>query len=223
MDSWWQVVLSVLGGLVLLWVALLVLLHLAARSQEPARLGEALRLAPDVVRLARRLAADPVLPRGVRIRLGVLLAYLLLPIDLVPSLRYVDDAILVALVLRSVVRAAGAEGLDRHWPGTPEGLRAVKRLAGLGQAGRSAACPSGDVATDREPGAGDGKRQAVPRQHRPAAQPAGRGRGRPRVRHALSGRLGPYFRDYMTLLEVYHYPTQHYDHHRRQLTLGGAR
>jgi hypothetical protein len=29
----------------------------------------------------------------------------------------------------------------------------------------------------------------------------------------------PYFRAVMTLREVYHYPTQHYDHHRRQLTL----
>ena len=33
----------------------------------------------------------------------------------------------------------------------------------------------------------------------------------------------PYFRDFMTMLEVYHYPTQHYDHHRRQLTLASAR
>ncbi len=33
----------------------------------------------------------------------------------------------------------------------------------------------------------------------------------------------PYFRDYMTLRDVYHYPTQHYDHHRRQLTLARAR
>src|SRR5918994_1918956 len=29
----------------------------------------------------------------------------------------------------------------------------------------------------------------------------------------------PYFRDYMTRREIFHYPTQHYDHHRRQLTL----
>jgi hypothetical protein len=29
----------------------------------------------------------------------------------------------------------------------------------------------------------------------------------------------PYFTDVMTLRDVYHYPTQHYDHHRRQLTL----
>jgi hypothetical protein len=29
----------------------------------------------------------------------------------------------------------------------------------------------------------------------------------------------PYFRDYMTLADVYRYPGQHYNHHRRQLTL----
>lgn len=32
----------------------------------------------------------------------------------------------------------------------------------------------------------------------------------------------PYFSDVMTVQDVYHYPTQHYDHHRRQLTLGSA-
>ena len=29
----------------------------------------------------------------------------------------------------------------------------------------------------------------------------------------------PYFKDMMTLGEVYHYGTQHFDHHRAQLTL----
>jgi hypothetical protein len=33
----------------------------------------------------------------------------------------------------------------------------------------------------------------------------------------------PYFKDYMTSRDVYHYPTQHYDHHRQQLTLASAR
>jgi hypothetical protein len=33
----------------------------------------------------------------------------------------------------------------------------------------------------------------------------------------------PYFRDYMTVADVLHYATQHYDHHRRQLTLSNAR
>ena len=30
----------------------------------------------------------------------------------------------------------------------------------------------------------------------------------------------PYFSEYMTLADVYRYPTQHFEHHRRQLTLG---
>jgi len=30
----------------------------------------------------------------------------------------------------------------------------------------------------------------------------------------------PYFAEWMSVLDVYHYATQHYDHHRRQLTLG---
>jgi hypothetical protein len=32
----------------------------------------------------------------------------------------------------------------------------------------------------------------------------------------------PFFRDRMTLIEVYHYGTQHFDFHRQQLTLGPA-
>jgi DinB superfamily len=32
-------------------------------------------------------------------------------------------------------------------------------------------------------------------------------------------RWDPYFRDYMTLSDVYSYPGKHYDHHRRQLDL----
>jgi len=35
-------------------------------------------------------------------------------------------------------------------------------------------------------------------------------------------RWDPFFDDYMTLADIYRYPTQHYDFHRRQLTLGAA-
>lgn len=133
---WWQVVVALALGLVLLWLVLVVGLLLTGR-QDARRtdLGAVLRLVPDVVRLLRRLSRDPALPRGVRVRLVLLLVYLVLPIDLVPDfipvVGYADDAIIVALAIRSVVRAAGPEALDRHWPGTPEGLRAVRRLARL--------------------------------------------------------------------------------------------
>lgn len=134
-DSWWQLAVAVLGGVVLMWVLLVVvLLVVARRDPDPLRLREVLRLLPDVVRLVRRLAADPSLPRSLRWRLGLLLGYLLLPVDLVPDflpvVGWADDAVVVALVLRSVVRRAGPDALRRHWPGSPQGLAAVERLTG---------------------------------------------------------------------------------------------
>jgi uncharacterized membrane protein YkvA (DUF1232 family) len=90
---------------------------------------------PDVLRLVRRLAADKNLPRGIRIRLGLLLAYLALPIDLIPDfipiLGYADDAIIVTAVLRSVVRRAGIDAVRAHWPGTDDGFTALARLTGI--------------------------------------------------------------------------------------------
>ena len=33
-------------------------------------------------------------------------------------------------------------------------------------------------------------------------------------------RWDPFFKDYMTIADIYRYPTQHYEFHRRQLTIG---
>lgn len=131
--SWWQILIEVTAGIVLIWVILVVVLW-RMRPEETV-LKDALRLLPDLIRLLRRLAVDRSLPPGVRIRLLLLLGYLAVPIDIVPDfipvLGYADDAVVTALVLRSVVRRAGSEALSRHWPGTPGGLHTVERLAGL--------------------------------------------------------------------------------------------
>lgn len=118
-----------------MWLVLVIALYAAGRGSARLPLREAMRLLPDVVRLVRRLAADPTLPRSIRWRLLLLLGYLVSPVDLVPDFipvaGYADDALLLALVLRSVVRAAGPEALTRHWPGTPDGLAVVRRLVGI--------------------------------------------------------------------------------------------
>jgi len=128
-----RLVAAVVGGLLVVWLVLLALLWRARPDELGAR--EALRLLPDVVRLVRRLAADRSLPTGVRVRLWALLAYLLSPLDLVPDflpvIGYADDVVVVAWALRSVVRRAGYEALERHWPGQPAGLAVVSRLAGI--------------------------------------------------------------------------------------------
>ena len=120
-------------GLLGVWAALVMLLVVARPKEMSAR--EALRLLPDALRLLRRLAVDETLPATVRARLGLLLAYLALPFDLIPDfvpvIGQLDDVIIAILVLRSVVRSAGPAAICRHWPGTPAGLTALWKLAGL--------------------------------------------------------------------------------------------
>jgi uncharacterized membrane protein YkvA (DUF1232 family) len=125
--------LSIGIGLAATYLGLLAAL-LVARPKGNL-LGESLRLLPDLLRLLRRLAADSDVPRGVRVQLAFLLGYLATPFDLVPDfvpvLGYADDAIVVSLVLRSVVRRAGAPLVRHHWPGTDDGLAALARLTGM--------------------------------------------------------------------------------------------
>lgn len=134
--NWWEILLGILAGLIGVYVILLLgLWAYARRHPETVGMKDALRLLPDLLRVLRRMAADRTVPAGVRIKLGLLLAYLLLPLDLVPDflpvIGYADDVIIVALVLRSALRSAGPEPLRRHWPGTPAGLAVIERLAGL--------------------------------------------------------------------------------------------
>ena len=126
-------VVAVLLALAAAWVVLLVVLAVA--RPDGATLRDAAKVLPDTIRLVRRLAADRELPRSVRRTLWLLAGYLVLPFDIVPDfipvLGYADDAIVVAIALRRVVRVAGAGAIERHWTGTEAGLTVVRRLAGI--------------------------------------------------------------------------------------------
>jgi uncharacterized membrane protein YkvA (DUF1232 family) len=128
---WWQGLVGLAAGLAILWLLLLLLLWHWRPDELTAR--EALRLLPDVLRLVGRLARDRSLPWTVRVRLWLLVAYLAMPLDLVPDvipvIGYADDVVLVLAVLRSVVRRAGRPLLEEHWPGSPAGLEALLRLS----------------------------------------------------------------------------------------------
>jgi len=128
-----EALVGIAAGLLVSWLVLLVYVWIRRPSAGSAVQG--VRLLPDVLRLARRLARDPAASRGVRIRLWMLLAYLAFPVDLVPDfvpvIGYADDVVIVAAVLRSVVRSAGPEAIRRNWPGTPEGLEALWHVARL--------------------------------------------------------------------------------------------
>lgn len=129
--------LDLVAGLVVALVAVWLLLVFALLVAKPRGqlLSEALRLLPDTLRLIHRLATDISQPPGVRIRLWLLLAYLAMPIDLIPDfipvLGFADDAIIVSWTLRSIIRIAGIETVRAHWPGTEDGFQALSRITGL--------------------------------------------------------------------------------------------
>jgi uncharacterized membrane protein YkvA (DUF1232 family) len=97
-----------------------------------SRARELARLLPDCLVLLRRLARDQRVPRRAKLALVLLVPYLASPIDLIPDflpiVGQLDDAALVLLVLRYVVRSAGSDVLDDLWPGTPSGLSTLRRL-----------------------------------------------------------------------------------------------
>ncbi len=85
--------------------------------------------------LFARLLRDPDVSRAGKLVLAGLVAYLALPFDLVPDFIPVagqlDDAILVVLALRALVRRGGGERVALLWPGPRPSLDALLRLAGL--------------------------------------------------------------------------------------------
>jgi uncharacterized membrane protein YkvA (DUF1232 family) len=120
---------SLLLAFVLYAIAVLALVAGGRRSDAVAWA----RFLPDFAVLVRRLLADPRVSRPRKALLGGLVAYLALPFDLVPDFVPVagqlDDAILLALVLRAVLRAGGPQLLEEHWPGPDRSLVVVRRLA----------------------------------------------------------------------------------------------
>ncbi|KRE54571.1 YkvA family protein [Phycicoccus sp. Soil748] len=130
---WRELVVAVVAGLFVTWLAVVAAL-LVVRPRG-SLLKESVRLLPDLLRLLRDLAADRSQPRGVRVRLALLLGYLALPFDLVPDflpvIGYADDVVVVVWTLRSVVRVVGLSELRRHWRGTDDGFEALRKVAGL--------------------------------------------------------------------------------------------
>ena len=126
----WQWLLIATGTTVAAYAAFVIWLLLAGRRQDARAL---VGFVPDCLILFRRLLSDDRLPRRNKLLLGALIAYLAMPFDLVPDFIPVagqlDDALLVALVLRTVLRAGGPDLLREHWPGPTTSLNALARLA----------------------------------------------------------------------------------------------
>jgi uncharacterized membrane protein YkvA (DUF1232 family) len=127
--SWWAwlVVAGVVA--VAVWALFVGVLVLAGRRADARAVAT---FVPDCVVLFQRLLADERVPRRQKVFVGALVGYLVMPFDLVPDFIPVagqlDDAIVVAIVLRSVIRAGGPQLLREHWPGPTASLNVLMRL-----------------------------------------------------------------------------------------------
>jgi uncharacterized membrane protein YkvA (DUF1232 family) len=103
------------------------------------------RLVPYCAILFKRLLGDPGVATRWKVASALALVYLALPFDLVPDFIPVagqlDDAIIVALVLRGLIRSAGPVLLRQHWPGPAALLIPLERLAGMHPRAPGAARP----------------------------------------------------------------------------------
>ena len=125
--SWW---LAALGVCLLLYAAAVPALAVAGRRESARALAG---FVPDCVVLCSRLLRDPRVPRRKKALIVALTGYLALPFDLVPDFipiaGQLDDVVVVALVLRGLLRGGGEALVREHWPGPERGLELVIRLA----------------------------------------------------------------------------------------------
>ncbi len=126
----WQWLLLAAAVTISTYVAFVGWLALTGRQQDARAVAGFI---PDCIVLIRRLLRDDRVPRRSKLLLGALVAYLAVPFDLVPDFipiaGQLDDAIIVALVLRRILRAGGQGLLREHWPGPATSLHTIERIA----------------------------------------------------------------------------------------------
>jgi uncharacterized membrane protein YkvA (DUF1232 family) len=127
LTQWALVAVAAILALYALGIVVLVLLD--RRMHARALAG----FIPDCIVLLRRLVADRRVPRRRKAVLIALIAYLAMPIDLVPDflplLGVLDDVVIAALALRYALRGWGPDALREHWPGPDVSLNVVLRVA----------------------------------------------------------------------------------------------
>ena len=92
-----------------------------------------LLMAPDLFHLLIRLTADPDVPMKEKVRLAAVIAYFISPIDLLPEIilgptGFLDDIVLSAYALNSIVNKIDVTIVQKHWAGEGDVLLVIQQI-----------------------------------------------------------------------------------------------
>lgn len=125
----WHLALVLVAAGLALWALSCLAMIVLARRLPPGLARDVAEFLPACVTTARRLRADPAVPRRAKVALLVAILWVLSPIDLLPELLPVigplDDVVAVVLLLRCAARAVPRATLLEAWPAEPRLLMRV--------------------------------------------------------------------------------------------------
>ena len=101
------------------------------RAAVQTRLKEYLFLVPRLGRLLWRLMRDPRVPARAKATLVILGAYLVSPIDLIPDVLpggQLDDLVIAAFALDSILNRVPEHIVREHWDGDEDVLDVVREI-----------------------------------------------------------------------------------------------
>jgi uncharacterized membrane protein YkvA (DUF1232 family) len=106
---------------------------LRTRQGRAYRFADYLLLLPDFVHLIIRLVLDRRVPMEVRTQTAAVLAYIVLPFDLMPEglvgpVGFADDLLLAALMVRRLMTTVPQEVVLDHWTGSQELMQTIKKI-----------------------------------------------------------------------------------------------
>jgi len=102
-----------------------------SRSGRAHKWAKVLMLAPDLFHLLCRLMVEKDVPVAEKVRLGMVIAYFVSPLDLLPEaifgpVAFVDDIALSAWVLHRMLNVVDPEVIRRNWAGDGDVLEVIR-------------------------------------------------------------------------------------------------
>lgn len=97
------------------------------------KLMEYALVGPDLTHLLSKLMIEPAVPLGEKAKLGLALAYVVSPIDILPGILlgpvgWLEDIAIAAYVLNGLINKTNPELVTRHWAGEGDVLALIKGI-----------------------------------------------------------------------------------------------